>query len=141
MFASYPGALSYRQSESQGMEGVSPIGGSPPALGATVDRSDIFHALLHVVTNAHLCWHRAEDSDACAGFKAPRTMLPARPAPGLRALPGSPPAGQAAGTRRLSLTFLRPVSASCPPRPFRAEKPLTTGRHGFHPGEHLLAAR
>ena len=72
-----------RQSEPQGMEGVSSIGGPPSghwAWAATADRSDICHALLHVVADADLRWHRAEDIDACAGVKAPHNwcivMLP-----------------------------------------------------------------
>ena len=64
------------------MEGGSPIGGPPSGPGAsaaTADCSDIRHALLRVVTDTDLRWHRAEDIDACAGVKAPRNwciMLP-----------------------------------------------------------------
>ena len=49
---------------------------SPGADGkaATADRSDIQHALWHVVTDADLRWHRAEDIDACAGTKAPHLL-------------------------------------------------------------------
>ena len=99
-----PGALSPRQSEPQHMEGVSPIGGPPSGPGAwaaTADRSDICHALLHVVTAADLCWHPAEDIDACAGVKAPAQLVhhaatvSARPARSLYAhhyesVPGCP---------------------------------------------------
>ena len=65
-------ALSPRQGELQGIEGVSPIG-SPPsgpwAWTATADRSDICHALLHVVTDAGLRWRRAEDIEACVASR------------------------------------------------------------------------
>ena len=50
-------------------QGGLPTGGpptGPDAWTATADRSDIQHALLHVVTDADLRWHRAEDIDACA---------------------------------------------------------------------------
>ena len=63
-------------------EGGLPVGGPPSGCGgsaATADRSDIHHALWHVVTDADLRWHRAEDIDACAGTKAPHDwciMLP-----------------------------------------------------------------
>ena len=99
-------------------------------------------ALLHVVTDADLRWHRAEDIDACAGVKAPHNwciMLPLsqRVQPGVctlmamsryrdalvRHLPPAEP---------LVYPPLVPhILTSCfdvlllPPRPFRTEKLLT----------------
>ena len=109
---------------------------------ATSDRSGIRHALLHVVTDADLRWHRAEDIDACAGVKAPRNWcitlpLSQRVQPGVYTLMATsryrdalvrhlPPAEP-----RVYPPLVPDILTSCfdvlllPPRPFRIEKPLT----------------
>ena len=95
----------------------------------------------HAVTTDDLCWHRAEDIDACAGVTAPHAAAACHSEFNRGSTRSWPSVGTGmpwcAMPRRLVYPLLVPeILTSCfdvlilPPRPFRTEKPLT--QDAFH---------